>query len=89
MAAHLGLERAKATTSTLQAIGLPAAVLRANGRVMSTNALFDGLTSLFMPVAFGRLMRMAKQTADFIVSFRPPRPQCPMNRSFMRRTCRR
>ncbi len=55
MAAHLGLERAKATTSTLQAIGLPAAVLRGNGRVMSTNALFDGLTDLFMPVAFGRL----------------------------------
>ena len=55
MAAHLGLERAKATTSTLQAIGLPAAVLRGNGRVMSTNALFDGLTNLFMPVAFGRL----------------------------------
>lgn len=55
MAAHLGLERAKATTSTLQAIGLPAAVLGGNGRVLSANALFDGLTDLFMPVAFGRL----------------------------------
>lgn len=55
MAARLGLERAAATTTTLQMLGLPAAVLTRAGRVLSTNALFDGLTSLFMPVAFDRL----------------------------------
>jgi DNA-binding CsgD family transcriptional regulator len=55
MAAHVGLERASATTATLQMIGLPAAVLTRSGRVLSTNALFDGMTSLFIPVAFGRL----------------------------------
>ena len=55
MAARLGLERATATTATLQMIGLPAAVMTRAGRVLSTNELFDGMTSLFMPVAFGRL----------------------------------
>lgn len=55
MAARLGLERAAATTATLQMLGLPAAVLTRTARVLSTNALFDGLTSLFMPVAFDRL----------------------------------
>jgi DNA-binding CsgD family transcriptional regulator len=55
MAARLGLERAAAMTSALQMIGLPAAVLHGSGRVLSTNPLFDGLNSLFLPVAFGRL----------------------------------
>lgn len=55
MAAQIGLERARATTATLQSIGLPAAVLTSSGRVLSTNALFESLTNLFMPVAFGRL----------------------------------
>jgi DNA-binding CsgD family transcriptional regulator len=55
MAARLGLERAKATTATLQTIGLPAAVLTSNGRMLSSNMLFERLTNLFMPVAFGRL----------------------------------
>jgi DNA-binding CsgD family transcriptional regulator len=55
MTARLGLERAAAATATLQMLGLPAAVLTAGGRVLSTNALLDGLTSLFMPVAFGRM----------------------------------
>lgn len=55
MSAQIGLERARATTATLQSIGLPAAVLTSRGRVISTNALFESLTNLFMPVAFGRL----------------------------------
>lgn len=55
MAARLGLERAAATAATLQMIGLPAAVLTGSGRVLSTNALFEALPNLFMPVAFGRL----------------------------------
>jgi DNA-binding CsgD family transcriptional regulator len=55
MAARLGLERAVATTTALQVIGLPAAVLTGSGRVLSTNALFDDLASVFLPVAFGRV----------------------------------
>lgn len=55
MAARLGLERAVTTASTLQLIGLPAAVLSASGRVMATNGLFEELGRFFLPVAFGRL----------------------------------
>jgi DNA-binding CsgD family transcriptional regulator len=55
VAARLGLERAVATTSALQMIGLPVAMLSASGRVMATNALFEQLLSHFLPVAFGRL----------------------------------
>lgn len=55
MAARLGLEYARGTTDSLQAIGLPAAVLTGAGRVLSSNGLFNGLTDLFLPVAFGRL----------------------------------
>lgn len=55
MAARLGLEYARGTTEALRSIGLPAAVLTATGRVLSSNDLFDGLTDLFLPVAFGRL----------------------------------
>lgn len=55
IAARLGLERAIATTSTLQMIGLPAAVLSASGRVIAINDLFEELLGLFLPVAFGRL----------------------------------
>ena len=55
MAARVGVERATATTATLQMLGMPAAVLTASGRVLSTNALFDGLTNLFIPVAFNRM----------------------------------
>lgn len=55
IAARLGLERANATTNTLQMLGLPAAVLTRSGGVLSTNTLFEGMPSLFMPAAFGRL----------------------------------
>lgn len=55
MAARLRLERAEATVSALQAIGLPAAVLQKSGKVLATNTLFDGAGSLFLPLAFGRV----------------------------------
>lgn len=55
ISARLGLQRAAATTDTLQAISLPAAVLSSSARVLATNVLFDGLTHLVMPVAFGRI----------------------------------
>lgn len=55
MATRLDVERANTTTSTLQTIGLPAAVLSASGRLLATNSLFDALSNIFMPAAFGRL----------------------------------
>ena len=53
--ARLRLERAHATTAALAAIGLPAAVMTASGRVLATNTLLDTLTSIFLPAAFGGL----------------------------------
>ena len=53
VAVRLGLERAQATVSALQAIGLPAAVLTASGRVLAANTLLEGMPSLFLPVAHG------------------------------------
>ncbi|MGE0715704.1 MAG: helix-turn-helix transcriptional regulator, partial [Alphaproteobacteria bacterium] len=47
LSARLGLERARATADALNAVGLPAAVLRAGGRIAAANA---GLEAL-MPAA--------------------------------------
>lgn len=55
IASRLGLERATTAATTLQVIGLPAAVLTKSGRVLSSNQLFDKMTNLFLPAAFGRL----------------------------------
>lgn len=55
MSARLGVEHARGTTQALQMIGLPAAVMTSNGLVLSSNALFEAMTDLFLPVAFGRL----------------------------------
>jgi DNA-binding CsgD family transcriptional regulator len=55
MSARLGVEHARGTTRALHAIGLPAAVLTSNGLVLSANPLFEAMTDLFLPVAFGRL----------------------------------
>jgi len=54
-AARLGLKRARGAVDALAMIGLPAAVLAANGRVKVTNALFDREGALFVPTAFGRV----------------------------------
>jgi DNA-binding CsgD family transcriptional regulator len=55
-ASRIGLERALAKTAAMQAIGLPAAVLNQRGRLVTTNALFDGL----VPTLFqDRLHRIA------------------------------
>ncbi|RWM38870.1 helix-turn-helix transcriptional regulator [Mesorhizobium sp.] len=52
-AARLGLAQARGAVDALANIGLPAAVLAANGRVRATNSLFDREKSLFLPTAFG------------------------------------
>ncbi|CDX36374.1 Regulatory protein LuxR [Mesorhizobium plurifarium] len=55
VAGRLRVERAVAATSALDLLGLPAAVLSANGRVMATNRHLDRLDTAFLPVAYGGL----------------------------------
>jgi DNA-binding CsgD family transcriptional regulator len=55
VAARLGLERAEATASALEMMGLPAAVLSSSGRVMAANARLDQMDAAFLPVAQGGL----------------------------------
>lgn len=54
LAARLGLERARNAVATLEAIGLPAAVTTASGRVLVTNGLLDQL-QILLPAAHGGL----------------------------------
>ena len=63
LAARLGLERARATATALQALGLPAAVLSHGGRVRAGNALFEAMGALFLPTAFGGVA-LADPTAN-------------------------
>lgn len=55
MTARLRLERARTAISTLESLGLPAAVLAGSGRVLATNAFFEKVGSLFVSRAFGGL----------------------------------
>jgi DNA-binding CsgD family transcriptional regulator len=56
LSVRLGLERARAMTEALGRIELPAAVLTADGRVLATNALLDGMQTRFVFGAGGRLL---------------------------------
>jgi DNA-binding CsgD family transcriptional regulator/GAF domain-containing protein len=56
MAARLRLEQAQATVSALQAIGLPAAVIAASGRVLATNDLLTTMADIFLPAAHDRMI---------------------------------
>jgi len=55
MAVRLGLERAHTTVSALQAMGLPAAIMRSTGPVQAVNALMEAMASVFRPGALGRM----------------------------------
>lgn len=61
MSARLGLERAKGMVESLKTIGLPAAVLLGDGRVVATNAPFEQLGGQIVSTAFGKI---ALQHAD-------------------------
>jgi DNA-binding CsgD family transcriptional regulator len=50
---RLGLERARVMAQTLNDLGLPGAVLRSDGRVLASNALFDALNRQFVALAGG------------------------------------
>ncbi len=53
MAARLGLERAQATATVMNALGLPAAVMAASGRVLATNAMLEAMETTFLPASRG------------------------------------
>jgi DNA-binding CsgD family transcriptional regulator len=65
IAARLGLEQAVATVSALKAMGLPAAVLTASGRVLAANSLLEGMPGVFRAAAHGALT-IADASADVL-----------------------
>ncbi|MBR0757114.1 helix-turn-helix transcriptional regulator [Bradyrhizobium jicamae] len=63
LSARLGLERARAATESLALLGLPAAVLRRGGKLMTANALFERLMPEVMQDRTERLT-LSAATAD-------------------------
>ncbi|MBR0871472.1 helix-turn-helix transcriptional regulator [Bradyrhizobium tropiciagri] len=63
LSARLGMERARAATESLAMLGLPAAVLRRGGRLMTANTLFDRLVPDVMQDRTDRLT-LASAAAD-------------------------
>ncbi|RWB14353.1 MAG: helix-turn-helix transcriptional regulator [Mesorhizobium sp.] len=61
MAARLHLERAKSAVDTLAAVGLPAAVLRSEGRAVAANRLLEDLTPHVRICAFDRMHLVSKR----------------------------
>lgn len=55
LSVRLRLQHAQTTVSTLAALGLPAAVVMANGTVLAVNPLFESHAKFMRPAAFGRL----------------------------------
>ena len=53
MSARLRLERAQGMAESLNIMGLPSAVLLGDGKVISTNSLFDQVGPQFVSTAFG------------------------------------
>lgn len=53
VSARLGMEQAKASVSALEALGLPAAVMTASGRVLTANVLLENMPSVFIAAAHG------------------------------------
>ncbi|QDZ11754.1 helix-turn-helix transcriptional regulator [Devosia ginsengisoli] len=49
------MERASAGVAALEAIGIPAAIISARGVAIASNSLFEALTDVLRPAAFGRL----------------------------------
>jgi DNA-binding CsgD family transcriptional regulator len=66
LAHRLGLRVARAATEALETIGLPAAVLATGGRVLSANALLEGLTPRVNFLAFDRITLAAPGAAHLL-----------------------
>jgi DNA-binding CsgD family transcriptional regulator len=55
LSARLGLERARSTVLSLEMVGLAAAVVTADGRMVASNRRLDAMTDTVVPRAFDRL----------------------------------
>ncbi len=55
VSSRLKVERAQATVSALDLMGLPAAVLSSTGRALAINPGLERMDAVFLPVAFGGL----------------------------------
>ncbi len=56
VSARLGLERARSMVASLEAAGLPAAALSADGRALAVNPAFERASDLLLPGAFGKIV---------------------------------
>nr|WP_249803763.1 LuxR C-terminal-related transcriptional regulator [Bradyrhizobium zhengyangense] len=66
LSVRLGLERARAMTDAMERLNLPAAVLTADGRALSTNALLDRMEHRFISGAGGRLLISHRPANDLL-----------------------
>lgn len=84
LAARLGLERAEASAQSMNAVGIPAAVVSANGIVLATNALFETFNDMLRPAAFGRLSAWDRSVERLLQAALPGANQefAPQVRSF-------
>lgn len=73
MAARLQLERAQASVVAMGEWGVPAAVVAGTGKVLATNALFESLSHVFRPAAFGKLS-VLDRAADRLLQAALPAP---------------
>lgn len=64
--ARIDLERARAQVDALTALGLPAAIVRANGSTLAANPAFEALTEQIEIIARDRL-RLVDEAADRLV----------------------
>lgn len=55
IAARLGLEQARATVAALDALGLPAAIMSAAGRVLAANRRLEAMSDTFLSASHGGL----------------------------------
>lgn len=65
MAARLGLERAHAAVAALDAVGLPAALVRGNGGLVAANPLLESLDGEVIAIRYGKV-HLSSATADGI-----------------------
>lgn len=64
VSARLRLEQARMAVGTLEALGIPAAVLAGDGRVRASNALLETVADQLMPAAFGSITLAANPAND-------------------------
>jgi DNA-binding CsgD family transcriptional regulator len=68
LAARMNLEKARSIVATLEMLGLPAAVIRANGHVVAGNTLLETVSAQVLPTAFGGLALANRPSNDLLVA---------------------